>query len=484
VDVPTVGVPPGIFGPWKAALVFFGKSESLMREGYQKYKKDAKAFKVSTPSRYMVVFTHPKMIKELADLDDSIMSFQDSVRERMLTNYLFSEKFASQAHHITIITKNITNRLSSILPEVMSELIMAFEENTDIGPDWTSVNNFNVMLNCVARTTNRIFVGFPLCRDQEYLDHVVAFAIQVTKSTAALDMIPKFLRPLAVIFISNREKTLKKVMISIKPIIEERRSKMQQFGEEWADKPEDAIQWILETADPGESIRELCIKLLFLNFVSIHTTSFNITNVIFDLAAHPEYQEPLRQEIESVITEYGGWSKQALTAMKKLDSVLRESQRMNGLIIGTGQRKAMVSHTFSDGTHVPKGSFVFAPTHAIHNDPDIYKNPQEFDGFRFSRIREQPGQQTKHQMVATSSEYIVFGTGKHACPGRFFATNELKILLGYIICNYEFKFENVKRPESTFYAYSCIPDVSTKIMYRERADRNASFANSCLPMRY
>ncbi|KAF8252941.1 cytochrome P450 [Wilcoxina mikolae CBS 423.85] len=452
-----------------------------MREGYQKYGKGAKAFKVATPSRYMVVFTHPKMVKELADLDDSIMSFEACVRERMSTDYVFSEKFASQAHHNIIIAKNLTNRLGSILPEAMSELIMAFEENTDIGPDWTSVNNFNVMLNCVARTTNRIFVGLPLCRDQEYLDNVIAFAIQVTKSTAALDMFPKFLKP----FISNRDKALKKVMLSIGPIVEERRSKMQQFGEEWADKPNDAIQWILEAADPGESIRELCIQLLFLNFAAIHTSSFSITNVIFDLAAHTEYQEPLRQEIESVITEYGGWSKQALTAMKKLDSVLRESQRMNGVVLVTGQRKAMVSHTFSDGTHVPKGTLVFAPAHSLHNDTDIYKNPQEFDGFRFSRIREQPGQQAKHQMVATSSENIGFGTGKHACPGRFFAANELKMLLGYIISNYEFKFEDgKKRPENTFYAYSCIPDVSAKIMYRERADRNKSFANSCLPKGY
>jgi hypothetical protein len=53
--------------------------------------------------------------------------------------------------------------------------------------------------------------------------------------------------------------------------------------------------------------------------------------------------------------------------------------------------------------------------------------------------------------------------------------------MGYILCNYEFKFENGKRPENTCFAYSCVPDMSAKIMYRERADRNESFANSCLP---
>jgi cytochrome P450 len=119
--------------------------------------------------------------------------------------------------------------------------------------------------------------------------------------------------------------------------------------------------------------------------------------------------------------------------MKKLDSVLRESQRMNGALLGpfislhshritsnpppplaTGIRKAMVPYTFSDGTYVPKGTLMVTPAHAIHRDASIYKNPLEFDGFRFSRIREQPGQEAKHQLVATSNEYVVFGTGKHA----------------------------------------------------------------------
>jgi cytochrome P450 len=59
-----------------------------------------------------------------------------------------------------------------------------------------------------------------------------------------------------------------------------------------------------------------------------------ITHVLLDLAAHPEYQEPLREEVESVLQEFGGWSKQALTKMKKTNSVLRESQRMNGAVNG------------------------------------------------------------------------------------------------------------------------------------------------------
>ena len=82
-------------------------------------------------------------------------------------------------------------------------------------------------------------------------------------------------------------------------------------------------------------------------------------------------------------------------------------------ILVTGIRKTMVPHTFSDGTHVPKGIWVLPATSAIHRDANTYENPNEWDGFRFSRMREQKGQETKHQMVSMTSDNLTFGTGKY-----------------------------------------------------------------------
>jgi len=44
-----------------------------------------------------------------------------------------------------------------------------------------------------------------------------------------------------------------------------------------------------------------------------------------------------------------------------------------------------------------------------------YPDPEQFDPFRFSEIREEnEDEATKHQMVATSAENLPFGLGKHA----------------------------------------------------------------------
>jgi hypothetical protein len=51
---------------------------------------------------------------------------------------------------------------------------------------------------------------------------------------------------------------------------------------------------------------------------------------LYRLLAHPEYIEPLRQEVDAVITEEG-WTKAAIDKMHKIDSFLRETQRIDGL---------------------------------------------------------------------------------------------------------------------------------------------------------
>jgi Cytochrome P450 len=51
---------------------------------------------------------------------------------------------------------------------------------------------------------------------------------------------------------------------------------------------------------------------------------------LYRLLANPEYTEPLRKEIDAVIAEEG-WTKAGMDKMHKIDSFLRETQRLDGL---------------------------------------------------------------------------------------------------------------------------------------------------------
>jgi hypothetical protein len=48
---------------------------------------------------------------------------------------------------------------------------------------------------------------------------------------------------------------------------------------------------------------------------------------LYDLAAHPEYVTPMREEVEAVIAAEG-WTKAAMGKMRRVDSFVKESQRL------------------------------------------------------------------------------------------------------------------------------------------------------------
>jgi hypothetical protein len=52
------------------------------------------------------------------------------------------------------------------------------------------------------------------------------------------------------------------------------------------------------------------------------------TQVLYRLLDNPEYIEPLRQEVEAVVAEEG-WTKAGMDKMHKIDSFIRETQRVD-----------------------------------------------------------------------------------------------------------------------------------------------------------
>ena len=71
--------------------------------------------------------------------------------------------------------------------------------------------------------------------------------------------------------------------------------------------------------------------------------------------------------------------------------------------------------TLNDRTVVPRGTLVHALSHATHHSDVHYANPDEFDPFRFARMRAAAGEcGSKHQFAYTSADYIPFGHGQHS----------------------------------------------------------------------
>ena len=53
-------------------------------------------------------------------------------------------------------------------------------------------------------------------------------------------------------------------------------------------------------------------------------------------------------------------------------------------------------------------------------------------------------------------------------PGRFFAVNEVKLMLAFFLLRYDVKTENAVRPKDWQFQSQIIPDMSAKILMRRR----------------
>ena len=77
-------------------------------------------------------------------------------------------------------------------------------------------------------------------------------------------------------------------------------------------------------------------------------------------------------------------------------------------------RKALTDLKFTDGTVIPAGTTIVAAAASTHMDEEFYEDPEIFNPWRFSDMRQEDGEGTKHQFVSTSVDYVSFGHGKHA----------------------------------------------------------------------
>ena len=88
--------------------------------------------------------------------------------------------------------------------------------------------------------------------------------------------------------------------------------------------------------------------------------------------------------------------------------------------------------TLSDGTLLPAGSRIMISTDKAR-DPRVCYEPTDFNLKRY--LREDSG----NRFVTASTSQMGFGYGQHACPGRFFVSDMMKISLAFMLIKYDFR---------------------------------------------
>ncbi|XP_014097896.2 probable cytochrome P450 6a13 [Bactrocera oleae] len=190
---------------------------------------------------------------------------------------------------------------------------------------------------------------------------------------------------------------------------------------------------------PPMGIEEMASQVFVFFAAGFETSSSNLSYGLFELAKNPHVQEKLRAEIKSVLEKHNGeLTYESMFEMTYLDQVITETLRKSPAF-------AAITRVSNEDYKVPdtnitleKGTHIYIPAIAIHYDPDIYDNPEEFRPERFH-----PEEIQKRHPQA----FLGFGDGPRNCIGLRFARMQVRIGLITLLKSYRFSVSEKTPPQ-------------------------------------
>ncbi|KAI1738428.1 cytochrome P450 [Xylaria scruposa] len=432
---------PGRFdmGDSLAKLDFLKRAANLLKTATEKFGD--KPVRIATDTGNLIILPPNHLAQEIRN--EPNLSFFASSEEDFHGRLPGFEAFNAEkaAGMLLKVTRNqLTKYLSKVTKPVSLEASFALHNLLGESPEWKEINALHTSVRYVSSLSSRIFLGDELCRNKVWLETTSQYAVNSMHAVKKLRLFPKFSRRFVHWFLPECRlirRLLNEARVIIQDVIDRRRAEKIAAAKEGRPipHPNDAIEWAEEESnnDPYDP----AVYQIGLSMAAIHTTSDLLNQTLQNLVQRPKLIEDMRKEIIEVL-QNEGMTKAALFNLKLMDSVLKETQRLKPIKMTTMHRLALADVTLSDGTVIPKGTKC-AVRSTKRLDPNVYENPDEFDGTRFMRMREIPDKSNKAHLVATNTEALGFGHGLHACPGRFFAANELKIALVHLLLKYDLK---------------------------------------------
>ncbi|KAL7939950.1 cytochrome P450 monooxygenase [Trichoderma barbatum] len=444
----------------------------LLREGYEKYKHGF--YQLFSPTGFLVIAS-ADYVQEISQLPEGTLDFHGATQRRMIGDYNWLQVGDTLLAH-TILT-DVVRQLGNLLPVLQEEIEYCFQNVLPpCQATWTPGNIQKLAPRLIAIIMGRVFVGPDLNRNKEWVDNVIQFVDDVFAAGWKIKAYSHFARPFAARFlvaetrrVQNQKAMARRLLV---PILRDRLASLNEPG---AEKHLDLLQWLVvnNAKSPQPKTLENLAELALVAYVgSTHTAATTLTNVLLDIAARPNDLEVLRNEISTINLEATGLDlKQSfyINHTSKLDSYMKESQRLNPAFLMTFSRIVRKTFTLSNGLTFPAGTHFIVPASRISLDPEVWENPQEFDGFRFSNLRAKtPENIHKYQFTGTSPQAMHFGYGRNACPGRFFASTTIKVFVAHLLTNYDIKLSTKERPKNDATGSQNSVPQDAEILFRSR----------------
>jgi cytochrome P450 len=201
----------------------------------------------------------------------------------------------------------------------------------------------------------------------------------------------------------------------------------QRVKEQRGKKSNDLLSVLCQTEDEDGnrfSDKDIVNHMIFLMMAAHDTSTTTATNMAYELAANPEWQQRCRDESDRLGD--GPLDIESLEKLESLDLVMNEAIRLVSPVQWAMRRT--VRDTELLGHYIPKGTNVTAFPGVNHRLPELWTDPMTFDPGRFAEPR---SEHKRHRYAFTP-----FGGGAHKCIGMTFGQLEIKTIMHRLLRKY------------------------------------------------
>ncbi|ORZ22410.1 cytochrome P450 [Absidia repens] len=234
------------------------------------------------------------------------------------------------------------------------------------------------------------------------------------------------------------DKSVDKLNALLMSMAQERRLQVRaSIDDNVPDSEKDLLTLMLEAELRGEgtaSDEQLRSNLAVFFLAGHETTANTMSFCLYNLAMNKEVQSKARQEVLTVLGDEPVDilpQIDELRQMPYIDMVLKENLRRFGPASMLIARKSQEDFDLN-GVFIPKNTPVVVETHALHHNPDVWKNPEQFDPERFA-----PG--GEHETCHEGMAWLPFSSGSRGCLGMNFSLAEQRTFLVMLLRKYEWE---------------------------------------------
>jgi cytochrome P450 len=175
------------------------------------------------------------------------------------------------------------------------------------------------------------------------------------------------------------------------------------------------------------SEQDIIDHMSFLMMAAHDTLTSSLTSFVGELAAHPDWQNKLRDEVASLgIAADQPTQLDQLNAMPVSEMAFKEALRLKPPVPSM-PRRAVRDFSFK-GFAIPAGTVVGVNPLYTHHMADIWPEPEQFNPMRFT----DEAQRGRHRFA-----WVPFGGGAHMCLGLHFAYMQAKCFARHFVQNLE-----------------------------------------------